>query len=129
MKKTVIALVVWFLFLMAISVNQVLAQVAQKDNDAGKPIPSEVKIIFEKSCPGCHTEPGNTKALSHINFSKWDNYSPEIQAAKAIEICNFVTKKQIEDEKLKKERPANAPTSSEIKTICDWAQSLQAPDK
>ena len=70
----------------AVSVNQVLAQVAQKDNDAGKPIPSEVKIIIEKSCPGCHTEPGNIKALSHINFSKWDNYLPEIQAAKAIEI-------------------------------------------
>ena len=43
MKRIVNVFVV--LFLMAVSVNQVSAQEAQKGKEAGKPIPSEVKNI------------------------------------------------------------------------------------
>lgn len=127
MKNMINISVLLVVFLMAMYFNQVSAQDAQKET--GKPIPSKVLKIFQKSCPSCHSEPGNLKALSHINFSKWDSCSIEKQAATAIAICNFVSKEQMQRKKLRKKPPVNAPTSHEIKMICNWAQSLQVTTK
>ena len=129
MKKLNYFSVGLILFVQVICVNQASAQASQNGKDEGKPIPAEVLKIVEKSCGSCHTEPGNLKALSHINFSKWDSYSSVEQAAKAMAMCEDVTKKQIQAKKSPKENQVNTPTSDEIKTICDWAQSLQVTKK
>jgi Haem-binding domain len=117
------------LFITALIINPVTTQSAPKSGDGIKPIPDAVMKIAEKSCVKCHTEPGNGMALAHVNLSKWDKYSPEKQAAKAKAMCNMVTKDKMPPKKFREEHPDGVPSKEEIKTICDWAQSLQIPKK
>jgi len=128
MKKLfgITIVIVGALFITALIINPVSAL---KSAIAGKPIPEGVLKIAEKSCVKCHTEPGNVMALAHVNLSNWDKYSPEKQAAKAKAMCNMVTKGKMPPKKFGKEHPDGVPTKEEIKTICDWAQSIQVTKK
>jgi hypothetical protein len=117
------------LFMTALIVNPVSAQTAKKSVGDNKPIPSAVMKIAEKSCVNCHTEPGNGMALMHVNLSNWDKYSPEKQADKAKAMCNMVTKDKMPPKKFRSTHPDGIPSKDEIKTICDWAESLQVPKK
>ena len=92
------------LSLIAISDNGVLAQSIQKNNEPGKPIPSEVQKITEKSCKNCHSEPGKLLALAKLNLSKWDTYTPEKQAAKAKAMYNEVSKGDMPPKKFRKKK-------------------------
>jgi uncharacterized membrane protein len=121
--------VVLFLFLAAGTVNIALAQSEQKAKEQSNPIPSDVMKIIEKSCLNCHSEPGKTLALSHVNLSKWDQYSPEKQADKAKAMCKEVSKEKMPPKKFRGDHPEAVPTSDEVKTICDWAQSFQQVKK
>jgi len=129
MKKIINVSVGLVLFLSILSVYPVSAQSAKQGKEAGKPIPADVTKIVEKSCGSCHSEPGNFMALPHVNFTKWDTYSPEKQAAKAKAICDEITNAQMPPKKFRKNHPDSIPTSAEIKAICDWAQSLQVVAK
>jgi mono/diheme cytochrome c family protein len=92
-----------------------------------KPIPADVMTVFKKTCVTCHMEPGNKMALSHLNFSKWDESKPEKQASKAKAICKKVSKEPMHPKKFLKEHPEAIPTKEEIKSICDWAAKMQNP--
>jgi hypothetical protein len=116
-------------FCTAFILNTVSAQTAQKDKAATKPIPADVLKVAEKSCVKCHTEPGNKMALSMVNLSYWDKYSPEKQASKANTMCKMVTKGKMPPKSYRKEHPDGLPTKDDIKIICDWAASLQMPKK
>jgi hypothetical protein len=128
MKKIVIIslAVVCIAFL---NLSNVSAQSGQKDTVQCKNIPTEVMKIFEKSCINCHSEPGKTMALTHVSFSKWDQYSADKQASKAKAMCNEVTKGKMPPKKFRENNPDGVPTSDELKVICDWAQSLQSISK
>jgi len=115
-----------FHFLM---INQVLAQSSQKGSEAARPIPPIVLKAFEKSCLNCHSANGNFMAESKVNLSKWVDYSPEKQAAKAKAMCKEISSGDMPPKKFRKKHPEDIPTSDDIKIICDWAQSLQTPQK
>jgi hypothetical protein len=117
------------LFLMALITKPVFAQDTKSDVVGGKLIPESVMKITGKSCMKCHSEPGNKMALAHVNFSKWDAYTPEKQAAKAKSICKMVTKGKMPPQNFRKEHPDAVPTKDQLTTICDWSQSLQVPKK
>ena len=117
------------LFLTALIVNPVSAQTAAKASGDHKPIPADVMKIAEKACVNCHTEPGNGMALMHVNLTNWDKYSPEKQADKAKAMCNMVTKDKMPPKKFRENHPDAVPTKDEIKSICDWAESLQVTKK
>jgi hypothetical protein len=85
--------------------------------------------IADKSCVNCHSEPGNGIALAHLNLSNWDKYSPEKQAAKAKAMCSMVTKDKMPPKKFRANHPDGVPTAAEVKTICNWAESLQVTKK
>jgi hypothetical protein len=110
------------LFITALIINPVFTQSRNKDLLGGKPISDDVMKIAKKSCIFCHTVPGNKMALSRVNLSNWDKYTPEKQAAKAKAICNMVTKGKMPPKKFIDKHPDSAPTKDEIKIICDWAQ-------
>jgi len=95
----------------------------------GKAIPESVMKIASKSCVKCHTEGGNGMALMHLNLSNWDKYSPEKQASKAKDICKMVTKDKMPPNNFRKSHPDGIPSEAEIKTICDWAASIQISKK
>jgi hypothetical protein len=117
------------LFILALSINPVSAQATKMDVVGGKLIPEGVTKVTDNSCMKCHAEPGNSMALSHLNLTKWDTYSPEKQASKAKAMCNIVTKGKMPPKNFKKEHPDAVPTKDQIATICDWSQSLQVPKK
>ena len=117
------------LLINTLIINPVFAQSAQKVNEVGKPIPEGVIKIAEKSCMNCHAKSGNCIARTHVNLSKWDKYSPEKQAAKAKAMCNMVSKEKMPPKKFRENHPEGVPTKEEIKTICDWAKSLQLTKK
>lgn len=114
---------------IAISGHVGLAQSVQKSNEIGKPIPSDVQKITEKSCKNCHYEPGKLLALAKLNLSKWDNYPPERQAAKAKAMYNEIWKNDMPPRKFRKKNPDAIPTPEDVKTILEWAKSLQPTKK
>ena len=114
-----------FIPLIAIICNPLQAQTIQKSN----PIPDNVVMIAKKSCINCHAEPGKKIALMHVNLSKWDTYTAEKQADRAKDMCNMISKGKMPPKEFKKDNPGFVITADEIKTICDWSASLQAPKK
>jgi hypothetical protein len=128
MKKqiSIAAAVASVLFITAMIINPVSAQ---KEASGSKPIPDNVMKIAEKSCVNCHKEPGNFMAIEHLNLSNWDKYSPEKQASKAKAMCNMVTKEKMPPKNFRKDHPDGVPSTEEIKTICEWAKSIEVPKK
>jgi hypothetical protein len=114
------------LFFTAFIVNTASVPKANMDP---KPIPADVMKIAEKSCVKCHTEPGESMALMHLNLSNWDKYSAEKQAAKAKDMCKMVTKGKMPPKKFRKNNPDGVPSKDEVTTICNWAASLEVPKK
>ncbi|MCK9423500.1 MAG: heme-binding domain-containing protein [Bacteroidales bacterium] len=126
-KLTRIALTVASVtFITALIINPVSAK---KGGGVGKPIPDGIMKIAQKSCVNCHTEPGNFLALSHLNLGKWDSYSPAKQASKAKAMCDKVTKGKMPPKNFRENHPDGVPSKEEIKTICDWAESIQITKK
>jgi len=118
-----------FLFLTSMVVKPVTASYDRKVDESGKPIPESVMKILNKSCINCHSEPGNFMALSHLDLANWEKYSAEKQATKAKAMCNMVGKDRMPPKKFRAEHPDGIPSTAEIKTICDWARSLQTENK
>ena len=87
-------------------------------------IPDSLSVIFEKSCMGCHSTDGNGMARSHVNFEKWNDYTPEKHASKAKDICKELTKGAMPPASFRKNNPDKVPTEKEIKMICDWTASF-----
>jgi hypothetical protein len=131
MKKlaSITAVFAIVIFIIALISNPVSAQTAKTDVVGGKLIPEGVMKIVDVSCMKCHKEPGNNMALTHVNLSKWDSYSPEKQAAKAKAMCNMVTKGKMPPKNFKKEHPDALLKTDQVKMICDWSVSLQVPKK
>lgn len=102
---------------------------AQKSGSGSKPIPENIMKVAKKSCVNCHTKPGSFMALTLLNLSKWDKYTPEKQSAKANAMCYMVSKDKMPPKHFRKNNPDGVPTKEEIKTICDWAQSIQVTKK
>ena len=112
----------------ALIITTLIAQPAPKGG-GGKAIPESVMNIAKKSCVHCHAEPGNKMAMSHVNLSKWDNYSEKKQAAKSNLMCKMVSEGKMPPKKFREEHPDGVPSKDEIKTICDWAKSIQVSKK
>lgn len=112
------------LLIAALSMNTISARTT-----AGKPLPADVMKIVKKSCMSCHADRGNMKARTALNFSKWDSYSEDKQAAKAKKMCGELTKDKMPPKKYREKHPEDVPTKAEVKTICDWSASLQPAQK
>ena len=113
------------LFLAAITGTPVSAQAGQNTKVEQKAIPADVMKVVDKSCADCHKDPGMKMAKGALNFSGWDKYPPEKQAAKANAICNVATKNKMPPKKYRANNPAAAPTKDDTKILCDWAASLK----
>jgi hypothetical protein len=117
------------IFLASMIMNHSTAQSSSKGGVVGKPIPAGVMKIAEKSCMKCHAEPGNFMAVSHLNLTNWDKYSPEKQASKANAMCKMVSKGKMPPKKFRESHPGDVPSDADDKMICNWAESIQADKK
>jgi hypothetical protein len=96
---------------------------------AQNPIPEAVTKILTNSCNDCHGNPGKEKALLFFDLSDWDKLSMKKQAAEASKICKMVTNDKMPPSDYKEKYPEKALSQDDVKTICDWAESLQKPKK
>ena len=87
-------------------------------------IPDSVFAVFEKACITCHSNDGSGMAKGKLNFDKWDQYSPEKQAAKAADICKELSKSSMPPSGFRKNNPDLVPTDKEVTLICDWSKTL-----
>jgi hypothetical protein len=127
MKKAIILSfsILIVVFLTSMILNKSAAQSSTKKGIVSKPISPSVMKIAERSCLKCHAEPGNGMALAHLNLSNWDKFSMEKQADKAKDMCKMVSKDKMPPKSFREKNPDGVPTQKEVKTICDWAQSIQ----
>lgn len=122
----VIILIAGFLFVSAyIKVPETVTALAVP----ATPIPDAVIKVMERSCVNCHSVPGNKLALYHFNITNWDKYSPRKQAVKAKTVCKMVRNGKMPPKRFREVHPEGVPPDEDIKTICDWADSLQAVKK
>ena len=92
---------------------------------AQKAIPADVLKITDNSCSACHYEPGMKMALTFLNLSEWDKYTPGKQASKAKKMCKFVTKDRMPPKRFRANNPNAVPTKNDVKTICYWAGTIK----
>jgi hypothetical protein len=124
--KTLLGMAVATTFaMMSLYTNPVSAQSAGKDEAISKSIPDGVTKIFEQSCVKCHFDDGNNKARAHFNLTKWDKFSAGKQARKSNAVVNMVTTEKMPPEKYRQKHPEGVPNKEEIKTLKEWAESLQ----
>jgi hypothetical protein len=87
-------------------------------------IPDDLKVIFKNSCMDCHATGGKGMAMAKLNFSDWDNYSPDKQVRKADAICKIVTKGTMPPKSYGEKNPNAIPTASQKDMICKWSKTL-----
>ena len=74
---------------------------------------------------GCHSTGGNFMAEGKLNFDKWNNYKTKKQINKADDICRMLTKGAMPPKKAREAKPELIPTKAQVKSICNWANSIQ----
>ncbi len=129
MKKAIMISAIGTLLLAFIMITPVRAQTDSNPVDSLKSMPADVFAIIKKSCIGCHTEPGKIIPLEKLNFSKWDGLTAEKHAEKAKAMCDEVTQGKMPPKKAREKYPEAIPTADELKTLCDWMQSMQLGEK
>lgn len=88
--------------------------------------PAEVQAILQKSCIGCHSEGGKALAMSKLNFSEWNAYSPAKQTQKIGKICSEIKEGTMPPRAFLKQYPDDALSPEQIRLICDWATQVKA---
>jgi hypothetical protein len=54
------------------------------EDPIGATMPPNISKIIQNSCIDCHAKGGKKSAMSHVNFSDWDNYPPEKKQQKQL---------------------------------------------
>jgi hypothetical protein len=91
-------------------------------------IPDDLNVVFKNSCMACHSTGGKMMAMSKLNFSDWNNYTPDKQANKATAICKVITKGAMPPQSFLDKNPQAVLTASQKDMICKWSKSLN-PEK
>lgn len=108
----------------ALIFNPLRAQTNVNTADSLHPIPVEVLAVFQKGCFDCHAEPGKAMAMSHVNFTKWNEYTTAQKAEKAKAISDEVNAGKMPPKRYKEYNPASVPTAEELQIINNWIQKL-----
>jgi len=87
-------------------------------------IQADIYKIFQNSCIDCHAKGGKNMAMSHVNFSEWDNYPADKKAKKAADIAGILQKGKMPPKLYRESHPESIPTPAQIDSIVKWADSL-----
>ena len=129
MKKIALFSVITVSFIFAvILVFQPQSATGSKKSVAagpGTPLPDSIHKMVQRACMDCHADDGNFMAKGKINFSSWDKYDSDKQAAKAQAMCKVLTKGSMPQKKWCANNPSDVPTQAEKDMVCRWAVSLK----
>jgi|APDOM4702015159_1054818.scaffolds.fasta_scaffold08034_4 hypothetical protein len=121
--RSTIALACILLFILLVP-GPAKAQENKAPADSLNAMPADVLAIVKKGCFDCHSEPGRIIALTHVNLTKWNEYTADKQAAKARAMCEQLTKGDMPPKRYRENNPVVVPTPEELKILCDWAERL-----
>jgi hypothetical protein len=129
MKKTILFLGI--AVMLSILSSSDLSQAKPTGNNSTKPattvsIPDDLNVIFKNSCMACHSTGGKVMAMSKLNFSDWNNYTPDKQANKADAICKIITKGAMPPKSFLEKTPEAILTASQKDMICKWSKTLSS---
>lgn len=128
MKRKLLNLFIAMAVISAFAVVYSFNNATIKENSIAKfsaPVmPDSIMHFFKKTCMDCHSDGGSGMASSIINFSKWDEYTPEKQSSKANKICNVLSEDRMPPTSWRKANPNSVPTKKDADIICNWATSL-----
>jgi len=120
-----------FLSVVLITINVIIGVNCTKangQNNVNKPISVTIREdifkIFQNSCIDCHAKGGKKMAMSHVNFSEWDNYPADKKADKAADIVKILQKGKMPPKLYRESHPENIPTPAQIESIAKWADSF-----
>ena len=101
--------------------------ITQKEvkNVISNPIPENLLKIFKNSCTACHAEGGKKMAMSVLNFSNWDKYTPEKQIKKANAISKEILKGSMPPKSFLESNPKATLNKEEITSITKWTDSFK----
>jgi len=94
------------------------------DKPVSTTIQEDIYKIFQTSCIDCHAKGGKKMAMSHVNFSDWDNYPAEKKAKKADDIVKIVQKGKMPPKLYRETHPERIPIPVQIESITKWADAL-----
>jgi hypothetical protein len=106
------------LFLLNFSVS------GQESSGKSPALPDNVNKIVTVSCMPCHTSNGGLLPRSKLNFTKWTEYSPSQQKAKAEEMYSVLNKGIMPPKSVREIRPDIIPTKDQVDIIKKWEESL-----
>lgn len=117
-----------FFFLMILfPTSQVIGSDEKPGITPSASMPDSILKIVQRACMDCHANDGSAMARSKLNFSKWEEYSPEKMAKKARAMCKEVKAGDMPTKGWRKNNPDAIPTQAEVDAICAWAASLNKP--
>jgi hypothetical protein len=91
--------------------------------DSLSAIPDSINLFLTRSCTPCHSGK-NIMASSHLDISKWAEYTPKEQGEKRAAICENITSGDMPPRSVRNSKPEMIPTESQIAMICKWVNSL-----
>ena len=98
-----------------------------RGQEAGKTaqsLPDSVNKIVTFSCVPCHTSQGGLMSKAKLNFTEWDNYSPEKQKEKSAKMYSELNKGAMPPKAAREKRPEIIPTKEQIEIIKNWSESF-----
>ena len=113
--------------------------------EASAVVPADVKMILQRSCADCHSNPTTypwysnispaswwlqdhiNKGRHEMNFSEWATYSAKKKNKKLEEICEQVTSREMPLPSYLWIHRDAALSDDEIAALCSWSRSLAEP--
>jgi len=106
------------LFLTTLIIN------GQEPVNLNPSIPADVYSIVSFSCMPCHTSQGGFLSREKLNFTNWNQYSPEKQKEKAEKMYSELKKGAMPPKTARENKPEIIPTKEQVLIIKKWADSL-----
>jgi len=107
--------------------------------------PAVVMATLHHDCYNCHSDrpelpwygyvwPASSqiqddihRASARLNFSEWDQLSPEMARIRSLQACMMVSGNKMPLWYYKPMHPGSTVTAQQATVLCDWARGLPAP--
>ena len=103
---------------------------------------AHIQKMLDKSCASCHSaerpapwygyvwpvsrlvESDIRRGRARLDFSGWDNLSPEMARIRLLDACLMMRKGRMPLWYYRPVHPGSAPKNADVDAFCNWAESL-----
>jgi hypothetical protein len=124
MKRIPASLIITLLFLCIGNMFLNQSVNAQDTSKLSSALPLNISKIVSVSCMPCHSSTGGFLSKSKLNFSEWEQYSPDKQKKKAEKMYHELNKGAMPPKSARENNPSIIPTKEQIEDIKKWSESF-----